>query len=1479
MKILKTILNSVIWTIVGLYLLFILTFSIPAVQEYMGRRAAGVLSQKLGTSVSIGRLDYGLFSRLTLHDVNIKDQQGRDMLQAGRLAARIDLLPLTEGKVSIATAQLFGVHAKLYKASDSAKANFQFVLDALASKDTTSTSQLDLRINSLIIRHSSVKYDQLDVPPTPGRLNAKHLWLNNISTHIVLKTLTPDSLNVTIKRLAFKEQSGLNVDRLALHLEGGRSSCRLSDFLLRMAGTHIQLGDCQATYRFRGDHFVTPSLRWKGSIEPSTITPADLACLLPSLKNFQSTLSLQTTLSGNSSSIQVPSLLLGSTTGDINIDISGGIKNLQQREPQWTAVVNDLNLSAKTINFIHENLNGQHIEVPQALLRLGSIHLKGTTSGQGVSTIETRNQLNTEAGNVSMALALNAQRRLSGHIDTKGINLRRVLDDERFGLLATNIDISGLLPAKGRPTIKANGVVSQFEYNGYNYQNIHIDGLYSPTDIHGQASIDDAHIAMNIEGNMVEDEKKQLVHLYADINRLQPKAIHLTDRWDDATFSTRIQADFLASSINDAIGSLIVSDFHMEAPQTHYQLDRLEVFSGYQAGQHQITLDSDFGHAEITGDFDYRTLAQSFTNMLAAKIPTLPGLPASNTKTRNECTLQATIYKSDWLQKLVMVPLDLREPLTVHGTVSDSRQQVALNCEAPLLYYDGSRYDNTHISILSPLNTLQYDVNTTKLMDNGKRLDLQVMGSAFNNQITTSLLWDDHAPERMSGKMTAKAGFTTLPDGQTLTRVTVAPSAITLNSTEWNVRPATIYYAPRHLDIQQFVIECGDQFLALDGVASEYPEDSLSVQMRGVDIEYILDLVNFHAVSFSGKATGGGTLRSVFGNLEASGKLTVDQFEFEHGRMGTLQANVGWNSESKQIDINATADDGPDAITLINGYVSPERNFIDLGIQADGTHIDFAQSFMSSFIDYIEGQANGHLRLAGPLDAINLTGQLAINGKAHVSVLGCTYELKNDSLLLVPNEITLTHFPAYDSYGHEAMLTGGIHHQELTNLTYDININAENLLAYDFRDFGSDTFYGTVFATGKVGIQGRESSIRIVADVTPQPGTVFVYNAASPETVSNQEFIQWGSETPNSLRNATLSEREPPSDDDDFRSDLHMLLKINATPDATVRLLMDERTNDYITLKGNGELQTSFYNKGAFQMFGTYRVTEGTYGVTIQNIIKKNFIFREGGTVVFGGDPYNASLNLQAQHTVNNVSLSDLNVGKSFSNNVRVNCLMNITGQPRAPQVDFDFEMPNVNSDEQQMVRSIVNSEEEMNQQVVYLLAVGRFYPQGANNATDNEKSPSKTSLAMQSLLSGTLSGQINSVLGQVINSNNWNFGANISTGDEGWNNAEYEGIVNGRLLNNRLLINGQFGYRDNATTATPSFIGDFDIRYLLLPSGNLALKVYNQSNDRYFTKSSLNTQGIGLIMKKDFNGLRDLFGIKKNKKRKDNKQKKQQAD
>ena len=338
--------------------------------------------------------------------------------------------------------------------------------------------------------------------------------------------------------------------------------------------------------------------------------------------------------------------------------------------------------------------------------------------------------------------------------------------------------------------------------------------------------------------------------------------------------------------------------------------------------------------------------------------------------------------------------------------------------------------------------------------------------------------------------------------------------------------------------------------------------------------------------------------------------------------------------------------------------------------------------------------------------------------------------------------------------------------------------------------------------------------------------------------------------------------------------DLHLNLLINCTPNLTLKLLMDNKTGDYIALNGNGVLRANYYDKGAFEMFGNYVVDHGIYGLTIQNVIKKDFQFQQGSTITFGGDPYHAALNLNATHTVNGVSLADLNIGRSFTNNnVRINCLMNITGTPQAPRVDFNLDMPTLNNDAKQMVYSLINSEEEMNQQVLYLLAVGRFYSQGTNNnaGTDGTAQQSQASLAMQSILSGTLSQQINNVLNTVIDNANWNIGANISTGTEGFNNAEYEGLLSGRLLNNRLLINGQFGYRDNPN-ATTTFIGDFDIRYLLLPSGNLAIKVYNQTNDRYFTRNSLTTQGVGLILKKDFTNLKDLFGRRRAKKTKPSK-------
>ena len=65
--------------------------------------------------------------------------------------------------------------------------------------------------------------------------------------------------------------------------------------------------------------------------------------------------------------------------------------------------------------------------------------------------------------------------------------------------------------------------------------------------------------------------------------------------------------------------------------------------------------------------------------------------------------------------------------------------------------------------------------------------------------------------------------------------------------------------------------------------------------------------------------------------------------------------------------------------------------------------------------------------------------------------------------------------------------------------------------------------------------------------------------------------------------------------------------------------------------------------------------------------------------------------------------------------------------------------------------------------------------------------------------------------------------------------------------------------------------MGDFDVHYLLTPTGTVNLKAYSETNDRYFTKSTLTTQGVGIQLKRDFTSLRDLFSRKRKNKSKSN--------
>ena len=1459
MKRLKYIINWTIWSLLALYVGVLVAIHVPFVQRLIGEKVADAVAEKIGTKVSVGNVDLGFLNRIIIDDVVILDQSDSTMLRAGRLSVKVDLLPLFEGRVAISSAQLFGVHTTLYKTDSLAAPNYQFALDALASNDTTSNSPIDLRVNSLIIRHSSLHYDQRDIAPTPGTLNLNHLKVNDISAHIILKTLTDDSLNVNIKRLALKEQSGLNIERFAMRLAANRQGACMEGLRLQLPHSILRIDTLTASYPSGN----LQTLRYSTVFGNTSIAPSDLACFVPALKNFDHILKFSADIDGTGHSVDCRDLRIHSDDGKINFQADLTAQGLDS-VPDWRATIRSLDLA----NGITAELKEAFDKIPIEAVRLGNLHLSGTANGHGLTSVNSHSTLATDAGHIDLTFALSDGQQFKGNLQTDSISMGRILDNEELGLLSTKVDISG-----NAQSINAKGIISRLDYKGYPYRQIQLNGTYQEHDIEGTLSIEDPNLQINIEGS-VHRSHRTTVKLTGKVDRMAPKALLLSNQWADSDFAGEFNADFTASKLNDAEGTFALNNFTMtcnDSLDTRYHIDSLHVESGYQDNIHFMNISGDMGRAELSGDFDWGTLPQSFVNYTASKLPTLPGLPQKRQRTNNNFTARLKLNDTHWLNHILHIPLELDQPIRLDIKMNDEQHLLDINGQMPAFTYDGNHYDKGSITLTTNDNTTHCDAVVTKIMGNGNPLELQLIMQASDNQLATSFIWDNKGSsgKDINGIINAVTEVYTNGEGKPEAHVHIDPSQMILDDTPWHLAPSDIIYSDHRLMVDYFNVSHGDQHLVVDGIASAQPSDTLMVDLNKLEVAYILDLVNFHSVSFEGLATGRAYVTQPFDNVSAWTDLVVDEFRFQQGRMGTLHAMAEWNNEEKQIDIHAVSTDD-EAQTIIDGYVSPARNNIDLHIEAHDTNIEFCNSFTRSFLRDVSGTANGEVELSGLLSRIYLTGELVVDGQATVKALNTTYWLQGDTVKLQPDQVLFPNCTITDREDHQGLLSGTLNHRSFTNFTYDIRVSANRLLAYDFPTFDDEIICGLVYATGNASIHGKPGEVIINCDVTPNRDSFFAYNAANPDAISQQDFITWGVAANPSRGNEGFYQASipTPAENPQDVTDIYLNFNINATPEATLRVLMDQHTQDYITLNGTGNIKATYYNKGPFNMFGTYTINHGTYGITIQSIIKKNFTFQEGGTIVFGGDPFHAALNMQALYTVNGVSLSDLNLGNSFSENtVRVNCLMNIAGTPESPRVDFDLEMPNVNSEEQQMIRSVIASEQEMNQQVLYLLGIGRFYTQGANNVQSQQYD--QTSLAMQSFLSGTVSTHISELLSQVIKSNEWNFGANISTGNEGWHNAEYEGIVSGRMLNNRLLINGQFGYRNNATQANPSFIGDFDIRYLLQPNGNLALKVYNQTNDRYFTRSSLNTQGVGLIMKHDFNGLGDLFRPTTKKKKK----------
>lgn len=1424
--------------------------------------------------MEVRRMRMGFFNRIILDDVCLYDQQDSLMLQAPRLAAKLEILPIFDHKIRINNAQIIGAQVSLYQQNENEDFNFTYLLKAFAGKDTTQKNPINLRIGSLLMRNCDVRFNRWQEPLTPGRFNLNHLNVEDFNITATLRELTPDSINATIKRLDFRETNSLEVTKAQMKLAANRNDFKLSELFISLPNTEVSIPSLTATYSDWPQKGETNEwlrrLACDGSLEITTV-PNDLVAFVPQLVNFHDPVKIASRIKGKDSQFSLLDLHVQDTNENLVLNGRVDIKELMNELVIESSIAN-LHTGPQLQQFLMRNLKNEDREISPLLTRLGATDTKGTLS-YASKNITLDLDMMTALGNVAIEGILNERNNLNSIVRISDFELGKMLSSRENNEL-DKVSLEGTLTGKIKgenelPELTLNSTIQEFIYKNYPYRNVDITASCQNGTYQGNMTWESSNGAVNIEALFNNESPQKRIQFDAKLDDVSPHLMNLTKKYEDELFTAYLTGNIQARSLDYITGDIDVSNLTLKSPEKGiFQPGDFHISSQADSIKQHINIESPILQFQADGTFKWKNVYNTFLKITSSHLPSLFKQPNASERLNDDIAFYLRVKDSVLVERMTGINLSIPQEALIEGHMDGGINVMTFNADIPHLRYGSEQLKHINWRIESNRYSLQSSLLLQRLMK-GTPVEIGVDVNSGQDILTSRLRWNNHQKPEQSGELDLTGELYKDLDGKQAIRGLLSKSNIIIKDTVWTVQPAKINYHDGIVDVKDVLVAQGERYLKVGGRVSKEENDTLRADLNKINLSYIFDIINFHTVDFAGDATGRIYARNLMEKPKADAYIHVDNFTFNEGRMGSMDAHGNWGDQEGAIHLDAHIEDLPvNHQTSVVGTIIPghkPESGLELNINTRRINLYFLNKFTEGIFTNFQGRATGWCRVFGQFKNINLEGDIMVNeANMRVNALGVDYHVENDSVILRPDNIWLRHATAYDKLGspgsseHYATVDGHLMHTHLSNLRYNFQIDAHNVLGYDFHDFGDMSFYGTLFADGQIQLSGQPGQLNVDVNATPLSGSQIVYNVASPETLTEAGFISYVSHT-DSIEVKDLK-KEPDPIEDEPETDMRINFNLNITPDATMKLLMDAKSGDYINLYGSGHIIANYYNKGKFQMYGTYRVDHGLYKLSIQEIIRKDFQFQPDGTIVFGGDAYQAALNLKATYTVPNVALDDLSAtGLGFSN-TRVDCVMNITGKPLAPVVTFDFDLPNANEDEKQMVRSMINTEEERNMQVIYLLGIGRFYSYSPQYMRGNNN---QGGTAMNSLISSTLSSQFNQMLSNVMDTNNWSFGANLRTGETGWDQLDVEGILSGRLLNNRLLINGNFGYRESYYS-TNNFIGDFDVQYLLTPNGGVSLKAYNQTNDRYFIQSSLTTQGIGVQFKRDFNNWKEAFTRRK---------------
>lgn len=1470
-KISSRVVSTIIIVVVVIPMILSLVLQNSSVQTWVVGKATTFLSDKIGSRISIGKIDIGKFYNIQIYDFFVESKMGRDtLLYTNQLTTRLSSFRLANNDMALAFVRLEGGQFNLYSADS--MTNIKEIIERIrgGAPKKESTNPFKMSIGAIEIDSLTFRYQKKDAEQVSYGINYQDMEMQNISMRLDEFRLVNDSVHVEVEKITFQERGGITLNNLSLKeliISGNGMNFKDGDITIDN-DSYLKFKNVAITYKGWDMADYVNSVPMEVDMTESSIAMATVAKFTKQERGWKSVINFSGTFFGTVSSMQ--GHINKVTTSKTEILDSDyyiyGITDINNTIFDFT--VGKLTTQPSDVTTIMSDFSakGAKIALP-AIVADSRLILKGNFLGK-MRNFDAECRIapeNATDGYIKANLNLRTKGKginVDGSVITNNLNTQRVLNNKDLERVTLNINLKGILE-QGNSTVTMKGVVDSLLFKKYNYHSIDLNGELIKKAFSGYVGCDDPNLDFKFNGLIDFSTKIPAYNFNLDLAQADLCALGLNKRDTVAKIAVRILADGSGDNIDNLDASIVIDNLrYINHRDTTIAENPIKVEAANSELSKSITVTSDYFDLSFKGVHSYNDLIDFIKKSSRRFIPALATNGVAKQAVQTVTTtseksaddyyvITLDVKKANNLATIFVPSLTLAEDSKLSFIFNPSADSFSLNVSSKYIFLNNNMIYNIMVDTKNVGDIVNVFARAEEVYIGNIFLpNFSIMGDVQRDVITADFGFsnsDDNTYAVIKSKTTVMRN-----NGELQYKVDLLPSTLNLYRDIWKSNGGEVLIAGKRITVNNYSLVSTNQSLNVNGVISDNKQDTIRVTLDNFSLKPTALFASKIGFNIDGAVSGEVIGSAITSKTErfVDADLTFENNVINGISLADGHFYTGWEESSRQLNFNFESG----GEKFIWGSVDTKNQLYSARVKIPEFDIALINPFLEGIAGNPVGKANVDVIISNP------KRYLEINGKVNIPSLDATiiptnvrYNISGEAEIK-DNQYSLKNGLVKDADGGKGVLTAWMTNEKYKKVKYFIGIKANKMLGLNTTENDNSQFYGKAYASGDVTINGDRNKIVLAVDATSSKRSTF-FLPLGGRTISEVNFIKFASES--TAESETLRRRAKQKEVGKNPTSFEMKMRLTATPLLESEIVMDPTTGSSIKATGNGLIDIDIQPANeVFTINGEYTIDKGTYRFILPNfnLVDKLFTIKNGSWIRWSGDPLNATLNVDAIYNVKASLAPLLGNQAGMANRVNVECVMALKGALTQPDISLGIEVPGAGPEEQGVLKSVLNTQEAISTQLFFLLFSNSFYATSGGTSTGNIGELGATTTGIEFLTS-----QINN----IFSSEKFNLGINYRPQSDLSSN-EFEVDFSAPILNNKLYIDvtGNYNFLDNMNSMTgksQNWSGDVYITWLLNNSGNLSLKAFSKALDTFDENQGQQESGVGIYFKADFDSFKDL--------------------